>query len=67
MVPKVLDVASLEGSIILNSWIAGNNAWISQQPDNGGGEPTSITGYPLFFLILASLIIIMFILKRNKN
>lgn len=57
------DIVSLERSLNITSWKAGNNVWIS---DNGGDEPI-ITGYPLFLLLLAGLFITTYIIKRVKN
>ena len=61
------ELPSLEGTIPLRTWNAGNDVWITQEPDEvDDGEPV-IPSYPLLFLGLISLISVISILYRKTR
>lgn len=61
------ELITLEGTVPLKTWNAGNSIWITQETDEGGDEEPVISSYPLLFLGLISLISVIFILYRKRR
>ncbi|MBA7675976.1 hypothetical protein ES703_84215 [subsurface metagenome] len=61
------ELVALEGTVILKTWQAGNNIWITQETDEVGDGESVIHSYPLLFLGLISLISVIFILYRKTR
>jgi hypothetical protein len=56
------DVSRSEGSILLNTWQAGEGVWISEGTD----YPPSIPGYQLSVILFMSLVFLVYIQRRLR-
>ena len=60
------ELASIEGTISLKTWNAGDGIWGFQEI-NGGNGTSTIYSYPIFFLGLISLICVISIISKIRH